>query len=68
MFVWAAIPEGYKDSYQLSDEILYNASVFITPGGIFGSAGDKYVRMSLCSTEEKIGESLKRVAEIQVAV
>ncbi|MEO5562478.1 MAG: aminotransferase class I/II-fold pyridoxal phosphate-dependent enzyme [Chitinophagaceae bacterium] len=61
LFVWASIPKKYKDGYELSDEILYNANVFITPGGIFGSAGEKYVRVSLCSTEEKIGESIKRV-------
>ncbi len=68
MFVWAKIPGGYKDGYQLSDEVLYNASVFITPGGIFGSAGNNYIRVSLCSTEEKIEESLKRVAALQVLV
>jgi aspartate/methionine/tyrosine aminotransferase len=61
LFVWASIPKKYKDGYELSDEVLYNANVFITPGGIFGSAGEKYVRVSLCSTEEKIGESIKRV-------
>jgi LL-diaminopimelate aminotransferase len=40
---------------------LYSARVFITPGGIFGSAGDNYVRVSLCSTEEKFGESIDRI-------
>ena len=61
LFVWAAIPANYKDGYVLSDDILYNASVFITPGGIFGSAGEKYVRVSLCSTEEKIEEAIERI-------
>lgn len=61
LFVWAAIPKGYKDGYVLSDEVLYNAGVFITPGGIFGSAGNKYIRVSLCSTEEKIAESIQRI-------
>jgi aspartate/methionine/tyrosine aminotransferase len=61
LFVWAKIPSAYASGYALSDEVLYNASVFITPGGIFGSAGDAYVRVSLCSTEEKIAESLNRV-------
>lgn len=61
MFVWAAIPVSYKDGYVLSDEVLYKANVFITPGGIFGSAGKKYVRVSLCSPVQKITESIERV-------
>lgn len=65
LFVWAAIPSRYKDGYELSDEILHGSNVFITPGGIFGSAGDKYVRVSLCSTEEKIGEAITRIRNKQ---
>lgn len=65
MFVWASIPGVYKDSYEMSDEILYNTGVFITPGGIFGSAGDKYIRVSLCSTEEKLKQAIKRVQKIK---
>lgn len=61
MFVWAAIPGGYKDGFALSDEVLYNANVFITPGGIFGSAGNNYIRISLCGSEEKIAESIERI-------
>ena len=61
MFVWAKIPAGYKDGFAASDEVLYNANVFITPGGIFGNAGDPYVRVSLCSSEEKLQESINRV-------
>jgi len=61
MFLWARIPARYNDAYQLSDEILYDHNVFITPGGIFGSAGDKYVRISLCATKEKIEEGINRV-------
>lgn len=61
MFVWAAIPPGYENGYALSDEVLYGSGVFITPGGIFGSAGDNYVRVSLCCTEEKIQESIERI-------
>jgi len=64
MFVWAAIPAKYKTGFELSDDVLYNAHVFITPGGIFGNAGDKYIRVSLCSTEEKIQESIERVKKI----
>ena len=61
LFVWAEIPSKYKDGYALCDDVLYNANVFITPGGIFGSAGEKYVRVSLCSTVEKISESMERI-------
>ena len=63
MFVWAKIPVGYKDGYALSDEVLYHSNVFITPGGIFGSAGDQYVRVSLCCAETKIDEAIERVKE-----
>lgn len=64
MFVWAAIPSAHSDGFALSDEVLYNAGVFITPGGIFGSAGEQYVRISLCSTEEKIEEAIQRIKSI----
>ena len=64
LFVWASIPRNYKDGYVLSDEVLYKAAVFITPGGIFGDAGKNYVRVSLCSTEEKISESIERIKKI----
>jgi aspartate/methionine/tyrosine aminotransferase len=63
MFVWAAIPSGYKDGYALSDKVLYGSNVFITPGGIFGNAGDKYVRVSLCCKEENIDEAIKRIKQ-----
>lgn len=60
LFVWAEIPAEYKDGYELSDKILNDANVFITPGGIFGNAGDKYIRVSLCATEEKLEEAIQR--------
>jgi len=63
MFVWASIPAKYKDGYELSDEVLNEANVFITPGGIFGSAGNGYVRVSLCSSLQKIEESINRIKE-----
>lgn len=61
MFVWAKCPSDCKDGFHLSDDVLYNANVFITPGGIFGSAGGNYVRVSLCSTNEKLNEAIKRI-------
>jgi len=65
MFVWAAIPEKYKDGFALSDEVLYKARVFITPGGIFGEAGLPYIRVSLCSPVEKFEEAIKRILAIK---
>lgn len=65
MFVWAAIPSSYKDCYELSDEILYGSNVFITPGGIFGSAGERHIRVSLCSTEEKLRQAIGRIQKVQ---
>jgi LL-diaminopimelate aminotransferase len=61
MFVWAKVPITYKDGFVLSDHVLYNHQVFITPGGIFGSAGNGYVRISLCASEEKLDEAIKRI-------
>jgi LL-diaminopimelate aminotransferase len=61
MFVWASVPRVYKDGYDLSDTVLQESNVFITPGGIFGSAGNKYVRVSLCTSEEKIVEAIQRI-------
>jgi LL-diaminopimelate aminotransferase len=66
LFVWARIPGNLESAFQLSDEILDSARVFITPGGIFGSNGNKFIRISLCSTEEKINEALQRVLKTRV--
>ncbi|WEK35279.1 MAG: aminotransferase class I/II-fold pyridoxal phosphate-dependent enzyme [Candidatus Pseudobacter hemicellulosilyticus] len=65
LFVWARIPDGYKDGYALSDELLYQAGVFITPGGIFGTAGNNYIRVSLCSSEARLTESIERIQQIR---
>jgi LL-diaminopimelate aminotransferase len=61
MFVWAKIPGTEESGYSLSDKVLYQAQVFITPGGIFGSAGDNYVRVSLCCKEENIDAAMERI-------
>ena len=63
LFVWAAIPSKYNNAYDFSDEILYKANVFVTPGSIFGSNGDNYIRISLCATQEKIKEATCRINE-----
>ena len=59
LFVWAAAPGG--DGYALSDATLNGAAVFITPGGIFGSEGNAYIRVSLCCTEEKLTQAMERI-------
>lgn len=64
MFVWAKIPSRYQNGFQLSDEVLHSANVFITPGGIFGSNGDQYIRVSLCSDGALFEEAIRRIQNI----
>ena len=66
MFVWAKIPDYYKDGYELSDKILYGANVFITPGGIFGSKGNEYVRVSLCADVAVFEKAIIAVSRLLV--
>lgn len=61
MFVWAKIPEAYPDGYAFSDEVLRTARVFITPGGIFGQQGNRYIRVSLCRDLPGIEEATDRI-------
>ena len=62
LFVWAKLPEGITSSEKFIDEILYDKSIFITPGTIFGSNGEGYIRFALCVKEEKIREAISRFA------
>jgi aspartate/methionine/tyrosine aminotransferase len=66
MFVWAKIPERYESSRDLSDEVLNKAHVFITPGFIFGSNGEKYIRISLCSNKTMLKEALERIKQLSI--
>lgn len=62
LFVWAAIPEDFEgDCFAFSDKVLDECDVFVTPGGIFGSEGQKYIRISLCMPEERLAEAAERV-------
>ncbi len=61
MFIWAKIPESINSAVDLSDKILDKAHVFITPGTIFGKQGDQYIRISLCSKQEVLKESITRI-------
>jgi len=62
LFVWAKIPKG-KTSNEITDDLLYSYDIFITPGTVFGSNGEGYIRFSLCIDEEKIQEVLTRVTK-----
>jgi len=64
LFLWGKVPEGYKNAEELTELILHQAHVFITPGFIFGSQGDKYVRISLCAKEELLNNTLERINKI----
>ena len=61
MFIWAKIPDTWKNAGELADKILYETNVFITPGFIFGSNGNRYIRISLCSPESMLKEVIERI-------
>ena len=65
MFLWGRIPDSYADVEELTEKVLHEARVFITPGFIFGSNGSRYIRISLCAKEDKIEEALKRIEEMK---
>ncbi|SBW05048.1 aminotransferase class I/II-fold pyridoxal phosphate-dependent enzyme [uncultured Dysgonomonas sp.] len=65
MFLWGKIPAKYKSSGELADKILYDARVFLTPGFIFGSNGERYIRISLCCNEPMLKEALERIKKLQ---
>lgn len=61
MFLWGRIPETEESAEALADRLLYEARVFITPGFIFGKNGERYIRISLCATEENLNRALQRI-------
>lgn len=66
LFLWGRIADSESGSEAVADRALYEARVFVTPGFIFGSNGDRYIRISLCATEEKMREALDRIRESQL--
>lgn len=64
MFLWGKIPESYADVEDLTEKVLHEARVFITPGFIFGSNGKRYVRISLCAKDDKMKEALQRIKKL----
>lgn len=64
MFLWGRIPEDSAGSEAMADKVLYDANIFITPGFIFGSKGERYIRISLCCNEKMLQEALNRIKQI----
>ena len=65
MFLWGRIPDEYADVEDLTEKVLHEARVFITPGFIFGSNGKRYVRISLCAKDDKLAEALERIKRVK---
>ena len=65
MFLWAKIPDKYNNVEELTEKILHEADVFITPGFIFGSNGARYIRISLCSPENDLSDALNRILNLK---
>lgn len=66
MFLWGRIPDTYGNVEELTERVLHEARVFITPGFIFGSNGERYIRISLCAKDDKIEEALGRIKECKM--
>ncbi len=64
MFLWGRIPDAYANVEELTEKVLHEARVFITPGFIFGSNGERYIRISLCAKEQKLAAALERVKAV----
>ncbi len=67
MFLWGKIPEKYANVEDLTERVLHEARVFITPGFIFGSNGNRYIRISLCAKDEKFTEAVARIKALDWA-
>lgn len=61
LFVWGKVPDRFADAAELADDVLYRAHVFVVPGFIFGSNGNRYLRLSLCATQDNLREALNRI-------
>ena len=65
MFLWGKIPDKYNNVEDLTERVLHEARVFITPGFIFGTNGERYIRISLCAKDDKIREALQRIKALE---
>lgn len=66
MFLWGRVPDSYVNVEELTERVLHEAKVFITPGFIFGSNGERYVRISLCAKNDRMIEALKRIKNLKL--
>ena len=66
MFLWGRIPDSYVNVEELTERVLHEAKVFITPGFIFGSNGERYVRISLCAKNDRMIEALRRIKNLKL--
>ena len=64
MFLWGRIPDSAESAEAIANKVLYEARVFLTPGFIFGSRGERYIRISLCCKNEALKEALERIKSI----
>lgn len=64
LFMWGRIPDDIPECESFVENILMKANVFITPGFIFGKNGDRYLRISLCATEQKLSEAKNRITQL----
>ena len=65
MFLWGRIPDSYADVEELTERVLHEARVFITPGFIFGSNGKRFIRISLCAKDEKFREAVECIKALE---
>ncbi|MFY7728438.1 MAG: pyridoxal phosphate-dependent aminotransferase, partial [Flavobacterium sp.] len=65
LFVWAKLPAGIEKAEPYVDSILYDKHIFLTPGTVFGNAGEGYVRFSLCASEDVISEAISRFDKVE---
>ena len=66
MFLWGRIPDSYNNVEELTERLLHEARVFITPGFIFGSGGERYIRISLCAKDEQMRTALERIKSLKI--
>ncbi|MDE5837057.1 MAG: aminotransferase class I/II-fold pyridoxal phosphate-dependent enzyme, partial [Paramuribaculum sp.] len=66
LFLWAKVPDDCQSGEKLADDALYKARVFITPGFIFGSNGERYIRISLCANKENMLRALDRLKDAEI--
>ena len=64
MFLWGRIPDSAESGEAIANKVLYEANVFLTPGFIFGSRGERYIRISLCCKNETLEEALRRIENL----